>query len=35
VPDFELDLGQAKPAAYFEKECAEAVLAGTAAPKEG
>jgi thymidylate synthase (FAD) len=34
VPDFELDLGQAKPAAYFEKECAEAVLAGTAAPKE-
>ena len=35
VPDFELDLSQAKPAAYFEKECAEAVLAGTAAPKEG
>ena len=35
VPDFELDLGQAKPATYFEKECAEAVLAGTAAPKEG
>jgi thymidylate synthase (FAD) len=35
VPDFELDLGKAKPAAYFEKECAEAVLAGTAAPKGG
>jgi thymidylate synthase (FAD) len=35
VPDFELDLSQARPAAYFEKECAEAVLAGTAAPKEG
>src|SRR5450631_3265589 len=35
VPDFELDLGQAKPAAYFENECAEAVLAGTAAPKGG
>jgi thymidylate synthase (FAD) len=34
VPDFELDLAEAKPAAYFEKECAEAVLAGTAAPKE-
>ena len=34
VPDFELDLSQAKPAAYFEEECAEAVLAGTATPKE-
>lgn len=34
IPEFELDLSIAKPAAYFEQKCAEAVLAGMPAPKD-
>ncbi len=35
VPDFELDLSQAKPAAFFEQECAEAVPDASPKPREG
>ena len=35
VPDFELDLSKAKPAAYFEKKCADAVPSSSPKPGEG
>jgi len=34
IPDFELDLGQAKPASHFEQAAAAAVPAGTPKPRE-
>jgi thymidylate synthase (FAD) len=35
VPDFELDLSRAKPAAYFEQKAAEAVPSGAPKPRDG
>jgi thymidylate synthase (FAD) len=35
VPDFELDIARAKPAAYFEEKAAAAVPASAPAPSEG
>ncbi len=35
VPDFELDLSKAKPAAYFEQKAAEAVPHGESKPRDG
>ena len=34
IPDFELDLSKAKPAAYFEQKAAEAVPTGAPKPRE-
>jgi thymidylate synthase (FAD) len=35
VPDFELDLAQAKPASYFEQKAAEAVPGSAPKPRDG